>query len=525
MNAKRLIPVAVAGLALAGAASADAATYCAHQATACPAGSLDQGNDLQQAFNAAHLNAGPDTVVIGPGTYTAPVGGFGAYQDDGLQIVGAGASTILTGTATPVVTLHGANLSHVAVQLPSGNNATGISADAPSVIDDVEVTGASGHFQEAVDARGAVTVRNSTLTLPDVSGYGVWATVNPYGAPTIEDSTIDAYTTLYANDPSDIGTPSTVQRTTSYHGKLDVMANGAKVDVRNAVFHHVSGGSSALAVEDSFGHAASLSADHVTILGDGSGTAVQTSASAGMTTSITVTNSSIHGFSRLTYRDAAATGLADIAFAYSDVHPGSSGDTGPGAVTFGPGMVDLADPGFVSNADPRPAAGSGLIDAGDPAAPTSATDHDGLPRASGARQDIGAYEVQQAVAPTVPAGDGDAVATDPAPAGGEEPVPAVAVPTTTASATGHPVDIRALLRQAIATAKGHRYTFVWPQGGTVRFAWVRHGHTIASGRMTRKAPGRATLTVKGAKRLPHGARVRASFTPTGGAPVRVSVKR
>jgi hypothetical protein len=84
--------------------------------------------------------------------------------------------------------------------------------------------------------------------------------------------------------------------------------------------------------------------------------------------------------------------------------------------------------------------------------------------------------------------------------------------------------VRALLRQAIATAKGRRYTFAWPLAGTVRFTWVRHGHTIASGRVTRHAPGVAIVTLQGAKRLPKGARVQASFTPRGGAAVVVSVK-
>jgi hypothetical protein len=311
---------------------------------------------------------------------------------------------------------------------------------------------------------------------------------------------------------------------------MDVMANGGNVVVRDSVFHHLSGGSEALYAETAWSRPGTLVADHVTVIGDGNGTAMNAySDVSGATTSITVTNSVIRNFAKLTSRWAGSGGTANIALSYSDAHAATNGDTGPGAVTFGAGMVDLADPGFVSLADPRPLAGSALIDAGDPAAPASAVDLAGNPRLSGPRQDMGAYEYQQPVvvqsgggASGGGGGGGSAAPADPAPAADD--APSLAAPVTAPAAVSAPaVDVAALLRQAIASGKGRSYTFTWPQAGTVRFSWVRHGRTIASGSVTRTTAGTATVTLKGAKQRPAKARVRGVFTPQGGTPVRVSV--
>jgi hypothetical protein len=99
---------------------------------------------------------------------------------------------------------------------------------------------------------------------------------------------------------------------------------------------------------------------------------------------------------------------ANFALNSSFVGPAGAGVTGGGTctssysvTTHAPvcGMSQIADPLFGNAAanDFRLQAGSPLIDAGDPAGPSSATDLDGNPRALGihtcpARRDIGAYE-------------------------------------------------------------------------------------------------------------------------------------
>lgn len=481
-----------------------------------PRGQHRRRGDLQAALNTAASTAADDVVSIGPGTWTAPQWGFVAGGLSGLQIVGSGDATVLQGDTSPIVQLNRGDLSSVSIVMPATNNTNGINVAGAHVIDHVSISGGANNAQ-AVSANGGVLVRDSTIDVP--AGTAMYAAPWNGASPTLQDSTITARTTLYMNGVFD-GPPAVLQRTTSTGGKLDVMANGGGVVVRDAVLHHLSGGSEALYAETAWSRPGTLVADHVTVLGDGNGTAINAySDVSGATSSVTVTNSVVRNFAKLTNRWAGNGGTANITFSYSDAHPLANGDSGDGAVTFGAGMVDLADPGFASLADPRPLAGSALIDAGDPATPGTATDRAGNPRPSGARQDIGAYEWQ---APA-PAGGGGAAATgDPVPAAADDAAPVVAAATP--SIQGRPVDVRALLRQAIAGARGHRYTFTWPQAGTVRFAWIRHGRTLASGRATRTAPGTATVTVKGAKRLPRGARVRATFTPQGGAPVVVSAQ-
>src|SRR5262249_12473277 len=73
---------------------------------------------------------------------------------------------------------------------------------------------------------------------------------------------------------------------------------------------------------------------------------------------------------------------------------------GPASVTSGNGDLNMA-PGFVSPTDFHLAAGSPLINAGDPAA-AGGVDLDGAPRIAGGRRDMGAYKFQPS--PTTPGG-------------------------------------------------------------------------------------------------------------------------
>jgi hypothetical protein len=428
-----------------------------------------------------------------------------------VKIVGAGDATVLQGATSPVVHLVRSDLSSVAVRVQPTSGSIGITANVSSEIDHVTVT-STGDQTTGVNIAGGSLLRDSAITMQGTGGYAIWASAYNGEAPTIQDMQLDAYTSLlaYANGED---APVLMQRVTARNGRSDVLLNGGRATLRDVVLRHVAGGQAAFSAEANFGHGASLVLDHATVLGYGGGTALSAyDATAGTETKIIVSNSTLRGFGSLTSRTAQNGATANIQLAYSDAHPSLGPDSGPGAVTLGPGMMDLAEPGFVSAADPHLVAGSALIDAGAPGAPGSATDRDGNPRPAGGGFGIGGGGGGAAAAPAAE----PAPAPDDAPSSGPAPV-APAVPSRA-------IDVRALLRQAIANAKGRRYAFAWPQAGTVRFSWVRHGRTIAAGRVTRSAPGVATVTLKGAKRLPQGARVRASFTPRGGAPVRVSVR-
>ena len=116
----------------------------------------------------------------------------------------------------------------------------------------------------------------------------------------------------------------------------------------------------------------------------------------------------------LTGPSAAAT----IDVAYSDLDPDLTHDppSGPASVNLGAGDLNVL-PGFLSATDFHLAAGSPLIDAGDPAA-VGGLDLDKAPRIIGGRRDMGAYEFQPSLVPAPPPapGDGGAPPAPPGPA-------------------------------------------------------------------------------------------------------------
>jgi hypothetical protein len=72
-----LVAAAAAALAIAPASASASAvtTYCVHQpGSSCPAGSFDEGTDLQTALlyaeNTPATATSPNVVAIGPGTYS-----------------------------------------------------------------------------------------------------------------------------------------------------------------------------------------------------------------------------------------------------------------------------------------------------------------------------------------------------------------------------------------------------------------------------------------------------------------------
>jgi PKD repeat protein len=155
--------------------------------------------------------------------------------------------------------------------------------------------------------------------------------------------------------------------------------------------------------------AGTVTARHVTMLGDGSPGSIGIWANApAMANSAAVTvdvrNSIVRGFEKSYERSGSTnpqTGTANLSIHHTDYDPATRLESGPGT---GPDPTDPtnpnADPMFVDAAqgDFRLAGGSPLIDAGDPAAPAAdepSTDFAGRARVVNGRTDIGALEYQR----------------------------------------------------------------------------------------------------------------------------------
>ncbi len=529
----RLVPFAAAALAALGVAAPSAlgATY-----------TVNAGDDLQAALNAAGANPGADRIDIGPGTFTAPVaGGFTIPGNDALTIQGSGPSTVLRGTAdgTEVLTTSGATVSDLAIELPAVSGNRGLVASRGEV-HHVSITGgASG--SSGVQLNGDAVAHHLTVAMP--TGSAVYASSWLGASPTISDSSLAARYGVYANG-NGLANPATTVRRTTIHAPMPVYANGAPVAVESSLLAKTAyaalGGATAACTANG---SAALTLDHVTLVGLGVGLDASCS-SAGKAATVSATNTAVQVDGAVLRRSADASSQADLSIAYASTSGGASSSTGPGATTLGAGVLTDTDPGFVDAdaGDYRLAAGSPLIDAGDPAFAGGLTDLAGLPRLSGPRTDIGAHEVQQA-----PAGGGDAgggagggggasggagdgastAAVPPAEPASPAGAPSAQPPAPPAAALD-PARVRAALRAAIATGRRGTHAYVWPAAGEVRFTWHVGRRTIGRGAAERSAGTgarvRVRLTRAGSRALRRGAKVtvRATFTPKGGAPILVS---
>lgn len=203
--------------------------------------------------------------------------------------------------------------------------------------------------------------------------------------------------------------------------QIGAMAFGGTVDVSDTLIDaHASSGKSNVglaAVAQHRGDAAALRATNVTIVGGdaarGDSAGVYAVATDEGTASLQLRDSAIANVTHPLFRFAENGGVADLSASYS-AHADSAGqyESGPGTLTD---VHRLPAPSGFADADAgdfRLAAGSPLIDAGDPdgAALPGALDLAGAPRlaegdgdaACVARHDLGAYEYQRP-APCVPA--------------------------------------------------------------------------------------------------------------------------
>jgi hypothetical protein len=501
----------------------------------CPAGTTDVSTDLQIAINAAEATPVADLIAIGPGTFSAPNGGFHANGANPVSIVGSGPSTVLVpGGNGPTITVTGHRLASVAVDpsLTAGDAA--VRAIGSSVLSGITVSG-TGSAAVGLRLEGPVSVSDSTVTLSGAGLVGISATSDgTSGTPVVEGVVLDAETGFRAfGDPS--MDPFTLRRITSVGHGTDVEALGGTVDVSDSVLRHDGGSSIAVSATCSNGASSTVRLRHVTAIAGGQNNGMKAISAdcqaAGAAANVTVADSTLRGFASLTNRDAAATATADIAFTYSDVAANPNIDLGPGAVTLGAGTFSAPDAGFASPTDAHLVFGSPLIDAADPNGTVSSGDRDGAGRSVNGRQDIGAYE-SQTLPWTPPAATETGTtpsSTDGDPVG--QPIP---VGGPTSGPTGGPVvrssvsraRLRAELRKAIRTGRRGTHTLRWLVPGRVRFEWRVHGRLVARATASRTTTGRQRVTVKRLHPLPRHGRVavRATFTRAGAPAIRVSAR-
>jgi hypothetical protein len=385
MRAPTFLFGALAALALTPSLAA-ASTYCAGvSGGGCITSYPATGAGLQSALDAADLGVDidgtPDTVLVGPGTYAAP-SGFRTIGGD-LSIVGSGESTILSSTGSG-----GAETDVVLALKPGGTPAASVSSLQVRLIDSVQA-GAIFSFRKVSDVHiggpgtlidDAIALPNGgrvTRTLIDPAAFKDGIAIDAQGG-VIEDTLVR----LRVGAPAD-------------------RAAGVIVSSPAVI------GTSTLTIR------------HLTMVGDGSpqivGIRVQADKlSTGVVTSVLhLRDSLLHGLGTALVRTGGARNpnpicksdcfdaVANIDTTYSSLAAASVLETGPGAITAGPGNLADAEPLLGPGGDPL--AGSSLINAGDPAgaeAGDSATDLAGGARIQAGRRDIGA--VESALSPPAP---------------------------------------------------------------------------------------------------------------------------
>lgn len=427
--------VGVAALALALPPIASGSTYCAGASGPDCTGGVypGTGDGLQAAIDAADLNAdisgALDTVRIGPGTYLRTSGaGFSATSD--LTIEGAGDQTVLTTDATPGRTV---------LQAP-------VAAGATARRLRVEIVFA------AIGIDGFLRVSDVRVAGPGVAGPGI--RMAPGGRLSRAVIEPRAITSAAVN---------------AFGGVVEDVLVRLRSEVATPV-HGVAAG----AVPPAPG---TTTVRHLTVVGNAAplttGVLAQAigSAAGPITVAVAVRDSVLTGLDIPLRRFAATTsaanpGTASIEYRHSalDLTPGESLESGPGALTAGPGNLDDPDP--LLGPDLEPLAGSPLVNAGDPAGPEagdSPTDALGRPRIVGAGRDIGALERQA--------------------------LPAAAPPVTAAPVPPLLSRLR-IAPSAFARAGGAVVSFTLDAAASVRFAVARvlPGRRVGRGRGRRCAP-------------------------------------
>ena len=405
------------------AAPAQAATHTICVGTPDASWTCDETvTTITQATQAAVLDSQPSTILIGQGPHEVTAAGAQLNGSAVQTVQGSAEGTTLITMADTVggqgyvLASNGVTLSDVTIQMTGGPNSLndlGMVLNSGATADSVVVDGSQTQAAQGATVYNA-TITNSTITLPfGAGGRAVYG----QGGSTVTDSTISGDTAFYFSNSA----VDTLRRLTIRASYRALIMDAGAMDIDDSVVELTAANASGLALlnDNPTMLTKTVNAHHLTIVGGGANSrgvwaraknaVTQQNAVVNLDNSIVRTAGGTDLLAEASNTLAAGlTSTASINVSYSDFHSTTSdlGNNGLGGVVQGAGNVDV-DPGFVdaASANLHLAAGSGLVDAGDPAAGGPATDRDGNVRIfdgdgdNTARRDMGAYELVDVVAP------------------------------------------------------------------------------------------------------------------------------
>lgn len=366
---------------------------------------------INAATAGLQANGLDDLIAVGPGTYeeAATITLQGGANE--LTLQGSGPSTIVTlaeeSPATTYVFATNADVRDLNVDLLPGSGQWAVNI-ANGAVSDVAISGPSSTSAIGLLMQDSTAV-DVSVALPANSGRGIYL----IGDAQVSDAVVTAGTGV------DAGQSSGIQRVTRARiraNALGVSVEEGDLTVDNTVIDlGTSSGSGLRAGTTTPGTgSAFITADHVTVVGGGGNSegahAFANVPTARRSATILVSNSVLSGqaFPIATYAEndgnQGGSSEAFVQITHSDFDAeaidAGIGPNGTGGISIGAGNIDAA-PQFTDPAtgNYRPAPGSPLIDAGNPAAGTSTLDLVGNPRVADgngditAVRDMGAYEV------------------------------------------------------------------------------------------------------------------------------------
>jgi hypothetical protein len=491
-----------------------ATDYCVGNPACLSGGGVDKPT-VESALAAAEADTALDRVLIGPGKFTAPNGGYNAL-DNPVQVIGAGAgATTLTAPK---------DTDNVLILGDSGSSVADLNVLIPQNTDIATKTGlrlASGGIAERVSvgadpalstvgigvhvAAGAV-LADSVIDLP-TAGSGFTTGVQANSGGSVRDTRISARDGIGVH-----GSNVHVERsriTVTNGAGIRVLDSNVNIDATNTLIRLI-GNSSGVQVDTANNADAGITARNLTIVGDSTATSagvVALSTTAAHTASVTLDSSIIRGVGR-SLRRSASSGTAELTVRYSDYDPATILEQGAGSTTVGDGNIN-ADPLFAGALDFHLQDASAAIDAGNPAAFSDPFDVDEQLRVtdgngdSVARRDMGAFEHPTGSAPP----PSDPPPSDPPPS---DPPPSDPPPSDPPPA-GDPSTTPSTTQPAPATPAGAADSVAPAVSGLVaspsRFAVGRRA-TAVSARVARGTRFRfrlsedATVRIKILRRVP-----------------------
>jgi PKD domain len=367
--------------------------------SSCPP--ANQKADLASALAAAGGNgAERDQILLGAYTDTTPATNSAGSPVD---IIGLGDATILQGGGGGSTRLKlnepTSSVSHLQVRL-NANSSTGIQATGH--VHDVSVTAdqTATHTLVGVLLFGSGSLEAAGVFMPTTAGSdstGVRIEAPPAGTKTINNVTVEGEDGILSASGGTTG--PTVVRDAFVRAVSGISANNSQVSVDNSLVEVVPGAGGSGLTSFDFSESASLRARHVTVVKPGdssSGYGITSSDqdSGPLTSTVEVSNSLIAGF----LQDVRLDPGSGLTINWSRF--ATTGSPQPSGANNTSAEPNFLDP---DNRDYRLAAGSPLIDAGDPAglaADEPTTDLSRSPRVVNgdggctARQDMGAFEFQ-----------------------------------------------------------------------------------------------------------------------------------